>query len=175
MGLAAWRGLSCRDAGRVDLRADAEGRLQILEINPLAGLHPSHSDLPILWTQVGRRVQGSDRRDRRVGHAAAAAPRSAGSAPAQRGGGRCPRGGAGRAGPGRRGRARHSKPAAIACAPSRWTSTSPNSRARSPASVPSVCSTWWRASTATIAASCSCRCCSSAWGSRSPARRCRRS
>ena len=54
LGLAAWRGLNCRDAGRVDLRADAEGRLQILEINPLAGLHPSHSDLPILWTQVGR-------------------------------------------------------------------------------------------------------------------------
>lgn len=54
LGLAAWRGLNCRDAGRVDLRADAAGRLQILEINPLAGLHPSHSDLPILWTQVGR-------------------------------------------------------------------------------------------------------------------------
>jgi D-alanine-D-alanine ligase len=54
LGLAAWRGLNCRDGGRVDLRADAEGRLQILEINPLAGLHPSHSDLPILWTQVGR-------------------------------------------------------------------------------------------------------------------------
>jgi D-alanine-D-alanine ligase len=54
LGLAAWRGLNCRDGGRVDLRADAGGRLQILEINPLAGLHPSHSDLPILWTQVGR-------------------------------------------------------------------------------------------------------------------------
>ena len=54
LALAAWRGLNCRDAGRVDLRADAEDRLQILEINPLAGLHPSHSDLPILWTQVGR-------------------------------------------------------------------------------------------------------------------------
>lgn len=57
LGLAAWRGLNCRDGGRVDLRADADGRLQILEINPLAGLHPSHSDLPILWTQVGRKYE----------------------------------------------------------------------------------------------------------------------
>jgi len=57
LGLAAWRGLNCRDGGRVDLRADAKGRLQILEINPLAGLHPSHSDLPILWTQVGRKYE----------------------------------------------------------------------------------------------------------------------
>jgi len=57
LGLAAWRGLGCRDAGRVDLRADASGRYQILEINPLAGLHPTHSDLPILWTQTGRRYE----------------------------------------------------------------------------------------------------------------------
>jgi len=54
LAVEAWRGLGCRDAGRVDLRADADGQLQILEINPLAGLHPTHSDLPILWTQVGR-------------------------------------------------------------------------------------------------------------------------
>jgi D-alanine-D-alanine ligase len=54
IGLAAWRALDCRDAGRIDLRADVKGRMQILEINPIAGLHPSHSDLPILWTQSGR-------------------------------------------------------------------------------------------------------------------------
>lgn len=53
LALAAYRGLYCRDAGRVDLRADAEGRLHFLEINPLAGLHPEHSDLPILCTQAG--------------------------------------------------------------------------------------------------------------------------
>jgi len=46
--LAAWRALGCRDGGRVDLRADATGRFQFLEVNPLAGLHPVHSDLPIL-------------------------------------------------------------------------------------------------------------------------------
>jgi D-alanine-D-alanine ligase len=53
IALAAWRGLGCRDAGRVDLRADASGRLRFLEVNPLAGLHPQHSDLPILCTLRG--------------------------------------------------------------------------------------------------------------------------
>jgi D-alanine-D-alanine ligase len=53
LALAAWRGLGCRDAGRVDLRADAGGKLHLLEINPLPGLHPSHSDLPMLCTAVG--------------------------------------------------------------------------------------------------------------------------
>lgn len=51
--LAVWRGLGCRDAGRVDLRADAEGVPQFLEINPLAGLRPNHSDLPILCELAG--------------------------------------------------------------------------------------------------------------------------
>lgn len=51
--LAAWRTLGCRDAGRVDLRCDAGGRPQFLEVNPLAGLHPTHSDLPILCTKLG--------------------------------------------------------------------------------------------------------------------------
>ncbi len=53
LALRVWRGLGCRDAGRVDLRADAHGRLCVLEVNPLAGLHPEHSDLPILCTAVG--------------------------------------------------------------------------------------------------------------------------
>lgn len=55
--LAAWRVLGCRDGGRVDLRADARGEFQILELNPLPGLHPTHSDLPILWTMGGRRYE----------------------------------------------------------------------------------------------------------------------
>ena len=53
IALAAWKALGCRDAGRVDLRCDAEGRPQFLEVNPLAGLHPEHSDLPMLFTAVG--------------------------------------------------------------------------------------------------------------------------
>ena len=53
VALAAWRGLGCRDAGRIDLRADANGIPNFIEVNPLAGIHPEHSDLPILCTQVG--------------------------------------------------------------------------------------------------------------------------
>lgn len=53
IALAAWRALECRDAGRVDLRADAEGRMNFLEANPLPGLHPQHSDLPILCSMSG--------------------------------------------------------------------------------------------------------------------------
>jgi D-alanine-D-alanine ligase len=53
VALAAWRGLGCRDGGRVDLRADAAGRPSFLEVNPLAGLHPEHSDLPIICNLAG--------------------------------------------------------------------------------------------------------------------------
>jgi D-alanine-D-alanine ligase len=53
IALAAWRGLGCRDAGRVDIRLDAAGVPNVMEINPLAGLHPVHSDLPILATMTG--------------------------------------------------------------------------------------------------------------------------
>ena len=53
LALRAYTALGCRDAGRVDLKADASGRLLFLEINPLAGIHPTHSDLPILCRQTG--------------------------------------------------------------------------------------------------------------------------
>ncbi len=53
LSLAAWRALGCRDAGRVDLRADSQGQLYILELNPLPGLHPTHSDLPMICSAVG--------------------------------------------------------------------------------------------------------------------------
>ena len=55
VALAAWRVLGGRDAGRIDLRLDSEGRPQVLELNPLPGLHPTHSDLPILWSALGQR------------------------------------------------------------------------------------------------------------------------
>ncbi|MBW6486996.1 MAG: D-alanine--D-alanine ligase [Syntrophobacterales bacterium] len=51
--LAAWRGLGCRDGGRIDLRADADGVPNFIEVNPLAGLRPGHSDLPILCDLAG--------------------------------------------------------------------------------------------------------------------------
>jgi len=53
VAVAAWKGLGCRDAGRVDLRSDEHGVPNLMEINPLAGLHPEHSDLCIIARQVG--------------------------------------------------------------------------------------------------------------------------
>jgi D-alanine-D-alanine ligase len=58
VALAAWRGLGCRDGGRVDLRADADGVPNFMEVNPLAGLNPKHSDLPILCRLVGLSYAG---------------------------------------------------------------------------------------------------------------------
>ena len=48
-----WKVLGCRDAGRIDIRCDRRGNPYFLEVNPLAGLHPTHSDLPILATKLG--------------------------------------------------------------------------------------------------------------------------
>lgn len=53
VALQAWRTLGCRDGGRIDIRCDATGVPCFLEVNPLAGIHPEHSDLPILATQLG--------------------------------------------------------------------------------------------------------------------------
>ena len=53
IALLAWRGLGCRDAGRVDLRVDSSGIPNFMEVNPLAGIHPEHSDLPIMCSLVG--------------------------------------------------------------------------------------------------------------------------
>jgi D-alanine-D-alanine ligase len=43
-----WKIIKGKDAGRVDFRLDAEGRPNFIEVNPLAGLNPTYSDLPIL-------------------------------------------------------------------------------------------------------------------------------
>ncbi|MDL2269244.1 D-alanine--D-alanine ligase [Desulfosarcina sp. OttesenSCG-928-A07] len=53
IALAAWCTLGCRDAGRIDLRCDRNGRPQFIEVNPLAGIHPQHSDLPIICRHHG--------------------------------------------------------------------------------------------------------------------------
>jgi len=48
LALDSWRALDCRDGGRVDVRMDREGKAAFIEVNPLPGLHPIDSDLPIL-------------------------------------------------------------------------------------------------------------------------------
>jgi D-alanine-D-alanine ligase len=53
VALDAWRLLNCRDAGRVDIRLDEKGMPHFLEVNPLAGIHPEHSDLPIICNLQG--------------------------------------------------------------------------------------------------------------------------
>ncbi|MCE9522635.1 MAG: D-alanine--D-alanine ligase, partial [Alphaproteobacteria bacterium] len=55
VALEAWVALGCRDAGRADLRAGADGKIYFLEVNPLAGINPLTSDLPIMWGMLGRK------------------------------------------------------------------------------------------------------------------------
>ncbi|MEX2482225.1 MAG: hypothetical protein WD928_15310, partial [Gammaproteobacteria bacterium] len=52
--IAAYRALDCRDCARIDIRCDAAGEPFFLEANPLAGMHPEHSDLPIAAALAGR-------------------------------------------------------------------------------------------------------------------------
>ena len=53
LALRCYQVLECRDGGRVDIRCDKNDKPFFLELNPLAGLHPSHSDLPMIATQEG--------------------------------------------------------------------------------------------------------------------------
>jgi D-alanine-D-alanine ligase len=53
VALRAWRGLGCLDGGRVDVKMDCGGAVNFIEVNPLAGLNPVHSDLPIICRLLG--------------------------------------------------------------------------------------------------------------------------
>jgi D-alanine-D-alanine ligase len=57
VALSAWKALDAVDAGRVDLKADRHGKICFIEANPLAGLNPVHSDLPILSRMYGIEYQ----------------------------------------------------------------------------------------------------------------------
>ncbi|MBK5201219.1 MAG: ATP-grasp domain-containing protein [Spirochaetaceae bacterium] len=48
LAISSYKALNCRDASRIDLRMDKKGNLYFLEVNPLAGLNPLDSDLPIM-------------------------------------------------------------------------------------------------------------------------------
>ena len=74
LALRAYRVLECRDTGRVDIRLDARGRPAFIEINPLPGMHPTHSDLPMIATQEG---MAYEELIRRIVHSALARQESA--------------------------------------------------------------------------------------------------
>jgi D-alanine-D-alanine ligase len=57
IALESWRALKARDGGRVDLRSDGNDQPSFIEANPLAGLHPEHSDLPMIATKTGMPYQ----------------------------------------------------------------------------------------------------------------------
>jgi len=57
VALDAWRALRCRDGGRIDTRCDAMGLPHFIEVNPLAGLRPNHSDLCMIADYEGLSYQ----------------------------------------------------------------------------------------------------------------------
>jgi D-alanine-D-alanine ligase len=50
---ATFYALDCRDVARVDLRMAEDGRLYVLEVNPLPGLTPDYSDLVLISQGLG--------------------------------------------------------------------------------------------------------------------------
>ena len=48
-----WKAIGARDAGRVDMKIGADGKVQFIEVNPLAGINRDSSDLPILAAMNG--------------------------------------------------------------------------------------------------------------------------
>ena len=51
--LKVFKALGCRDFARLDFKLSPEGTPYFLEINPLAGLNPKSSDLPIMANKLG--------------------------------------------------------------------------------------------------------------------------
>ena len=53
VGLAIWNAFGLRDVARIDVRCDRDGVPNFVEVNPLPGVHPVHSDLVILAKGAG--------------------------------------------------------------------------------------------------------------------------
>lgn len=56
--IAAFRALELRDMARIDFRLDTNGIPRVIDINPLPGLSPLYSDLPILHRLSGGTYSG---------------------------------------------------------------------------------------------------------------------
>lgn len=57
IGLRAHLAIGAQDISRVDIRLDADGNLQLMEINPLPGLTPGYSDMCIQAAAEGIRYE----------------------------------------------------------------------------------------------------------------------
>jgi len=57
VALSAWKALDAVDAGRIDIKADRNGRICFIEANPLAGLTPFIQTFPILARMYGIEYQ----------------------------------------------------------------------------------------------------------------------
>jgi D-alanine-D-alanine ligase len=57
LSLKVFEVLGCRDFARLDFRVNSEGTPYFLEVNPLAGLSPHSSDLPIMAGKMGLTYQ----------------------------------------------------------------------------------------------------------------------
>ncbi|MFA4835599.1 MAG: ATP-grasp domain-containing protein [Dehalococcoidia bacterium] len=55
--MKAFEVLGCRDFSRIDFRISRDGTPYFLEINPLPGLNPNYSDLPIMVGKMGMAYQ----------------------------------------------------------------------------------------------------------------------
>jgi D-alanine-D-alanine ligase len=53
LALSAFHAVNCRDAARIDIRLDKDGQPNLLELNPIAGMHPTHSALPAIAYLAG--------------------------------------------------------------------------------------------------------------------------
>jgi D-alanine-D-alanine ligase len=53
LAVRAFKALELRDIARIDFRLDEKGQPRVIDINPLPGLSPAYSDLPILYRLSG--------------------------------------------------------------------------------------------------------------------------
>ncbi|MBU1122150.1 MAG: ATP-grasp domain-containing protein [Candidatus Omnitrophota bacterium] len=55
LALKIFSSLELRDIARVDFRMDSKNIPKVIDINPIPGLSPRYSDLPILWSLAGNK------------------------------------------------------------------------------------------------------------------------